>query len=247
MFYFPMAGISSRFSTAGYKKPKYYLDVGELTLFQASLRGFSKYFQSDDFCFIYLEKFISEEIIRNWAESIGLPRSNCHLVPLTAPTKGQAQTVKFGIQAMSSLADKNEEIFIFNIDTIYHDFEKPSYGNADFLDVTRMPGTHWSFVEPDNDRPKRARRVVEKERISELCSVGLYGFRSAQRFHESYCSLYEGYDTREEQYVAPMYQHLINNGFSVTYREWPNDRFEFIGTPDEYERYLLKNRITKNI
>ena len=41
MFYFPMAGLSSRFTAAGFGKPKYYLKVGDLSLFQASLKGFS--------------------------------------------------------------------------------------------------------------------------------------------------------------------------------------------------------------
>lgn len=238
MFYFPMAGLSSRFTAAGYEKPKYYLEIGELSLFQASLKGFSRYFDSDGFCFIYLEKFVDEQTIRDWAEDIGLPRSNCLTVPLSATTKGQAETVRFGVEAASGSNDTTEDVIIFNIDTIYHDFSKPDGVPADYLDVTRLPGSHWSFVEPDPDQLYRARRVVEKDRISDLCSVGLYGFRSSQSFSECYTRLYGAEHGQKEEYVAPMYQKIIDDGFPVHYREYPRTQFEFVGTPEEYERYL---------
>lgn len=238
MFYFPMAGLSSRFMAAGYEKPKYYLKIGELSLFQASLKGFSRYFYSDGFCFIYLEQFVDEQTIQDWVKDIGLPKSNCLMVPLSAPTKGQADTVRFGVQAAAGLNDPIEEVVIFNIDTIYHDFSKPDGGPADYLDVTRLPGSHWSFVEPDPDRPGQAGRVVEKERISDLCSVGLYGFRSSQSFNDCYARFYGEEHGQKEEYVAPMYQRLIDDGLPVHYRELPRAQFDFLGTPQEYQRYL---------
>lgn len=246
MFYFPMAGLSSRFTAAGFGKPKYYLRVGELSLFQASLKGFSNYFESDGFCFIYLENLINEETIRAWVEAIGLPKSNCILVPLSAPTKGQAETVKLGIEAVSGSANNSEEAIIFNIDTIYHDFKKPKMGMADYLDVTKLEGSHWSFVEPDPNRPHLARRVVEKERVSDLCSVGLYGFRSSQSFLHCYTCLYGTEHNQKEEYVAPMYQQLIDEGGLVSYREFPKQQFDFLGTPKEYETYVsTQNRSNK--
>lgn len=238
MFYFPMAGLSSRFKAAGYKKPKYCLEVGELSLFQASLKGFSRYFESDGFCFIYLEKFIDEQTIRNWAKEIGLPKSNCHTVPLVAPTNGQADTVRLGIEAAVGSNDTTEEVIIFNIDTIYYDFSKPDSGFTDYLDVTRLPGSQWSFVEPNLDKPEQARRVVEKERISDLCSVGLYGFHSSQNFIDCYVRFYGIDHVQKEEYVAPLYQQLIDDGLPVYYRELPRSQFDFLGTPQEYRSYL---------
>lgn len=233
-----MAGLSSRFAAAGYKKPKYYLEIGEMTLFQASLKGFSEYFTSDGFCFIYLEKFIDEQTIRDWAEEIGLPRSNCLTVPLSSPTKGQAETVLYGVEAASGLSDEAENVTIFNIDTIYHDFRKPDYGPANYLDVTNLKGSQWSFVDPDPNQPDKARRVVEKERISNLCSVGLYGFRSSQTFYHNYTSLYQERHSQKEEYVAPIYQKIIDGGSPVAFREFPRQRFQFVGTPEEYENYV---------
>lgn len=240
-----MAGLSSRFAAAGYKRPKYYLEIGEMNLFQASLKGFSEYFNSDGFCFIFLEKFVDEQTIRDWSEQIGLPRSNCMTVSLSAPTKGQAETVLYGVEATTGLSDEAEEVIIFNIDTIYHDFRKPDYGPANYLDVTNLQGSQWSFVDPDPNYLYRARRVVEKERISNLCSVGLYGFCSSQTFYSNYTSLYRGVHNQKEEYVAPVYQKIIDNGSPVAFREFPNQRFDFVGTPKEYENYVATLQLSK--
>lgn len=238
MFYFPMAGLSSRFTVAGYDRPKYYLKIGNLSLFQASLNGFSRYFETDGFCFIYLEKFINEHTIREWADAIGLPKSNCFTVPLLEATKGQAETVKLGVEAVTGSVDNTEEVIIFNIDTVYHDFKKPNSSPSDYLDVTRMPGTHWSFVEPYQHQSFRVKRVAEKERISDLCSVGLYGFRSSKSFSTSYKRFYFPGHSLKEEYVAPIYQKIIDQGIPVEFREFPNSRFQFLGTPEDYEKYL---------
>ena len=243
MFYFPMAGLSSRFTKAGYDKPKYYLDVGGgLNLFQASLKGFSHYFETDGFCFIHLETFIDEDTIRAWAADIGLPADHCHTVALAAPTRGQADTVRHGI--LGSGAAVNEDVTIFNIDTVYHDFRKPEGPDigADYLDVTELPGDHWSFVDPDPEQPGLARRVVEKQRISGLCSVGLYGFRSAQMFLDLHARHYASRHAEKEEYVAPMYQGLIDAGDAVHYRNLPRAQFDFLGTPQEYAYYLASHR-----
>ena len=233
-----MAGLSSRFTAAGYDKPKYYLKVGKISLFQASLKGFSKYFDSEGFCFIYREGFIDDKTISNWAKEIGLPRSNFLTVPLPYPTKGQADTVQLGLKATSGLSLLSEEVIIFNIDTIYHDFNKPDNGITDYLDVTRLTGSHWSFVEPNPDKPGQARRIVEKERVSDICSVGLYGFNSSQIYMDCYSRLYAADHVKKEEYVAPLYQKMIDDGRPVYYREFPPTKFDFLGTPEEYQTYI---------
>ena len=240
MFYFPMAGLSSRFAEAGYRQPKYFLDVGGLSLFQRSLQGFSRYFHSDGFCFVYLDTFVDETTIRRWAQEIGLPRSNFTTVAVAKPTPGQAATVVKGIDSLSQGEAQSEEVIIFNIDTIYRNFAKPATNMRHYLDVAKMAGRHWSFVQPDPGEPNRALRVVEKERISNLCSVGLYAFESAGEFRDLYHSFYNHKDPTLEHYVAPIYQSLIDAGTLVEYRLLPASRFEFLGTPGEYE--AIKNR-----
>lgn len=238
-----MAGLSSRFLKNGYKYPKYYLNVGNMNLFQASLSGFSKYFESDGFCFIYLDRFIDDQKIRDWCGKIGLKKSNLVTIPLSGPTLGQADTVRKGINYINSGSINSEETVIFNIDTIYRKFKKARKDFQTYLDVTKLPGDHWSFVVPDKTFAFQASRVVEKSRISDYCSVGLYQFRSGFEYLDAYQITYFG-GGNAEHYVAPMYQSLIDRGDVVRFREFPSSRFDFLGTPAEYTEFLKKNKIS---
>lgn len=238
MFYFPMAGLSSRFTAEGYSKPKYYLEVGKWNLFQLSLLGFKKYFQTDKFCFIHLNEFVSADIIQGWASEAGLPKDNFIVISLDDRTVGQADSVRQGITR--SVDFLNEEVIIFNVDTIYDEFSKPEDKVDNYLDVTQMAGDHWSFVDPDPRFPGLASRVVEKRRISDLCSVGLYQFSTGEEFLEAYALTYGASELDTEAYVAPMYQTLINNRTIVRYREYAQSKFTFLGTPTEYKEHLRK-------
>jgi hypothetical protein len=242
MFYFPMAGLSSRFSEAGYNRPKYFLELGNINLFQASLKGFSKYFQSDEFCFIFLEKFIDEDTILGWANEIGLSKSNIIAVPLEHPTQGQADTVRLGIEYCAGSRSLDDEVIIFNIDTVYDDFTKPAQSFQNYLDVTKLSGDHWSFVVADPEKPAQAMHVEEKRRVSDLCSVGLYQFSSGVEFINAYSRTYLNRDL--EQYVAPLYQSMIDDGHVIKFRELSPSLFAFLGTPQEYEEYMQSIRRT---
>jgi len=236
-----MAGLSSRFSKAGYKRPKYFLELGDINLFQASLKGFSKNFQSDGFCFIFLEQFIQEETIFRWANDIGLDKSNCIALALKHPTQGQADTVRLGIQYCSHSHSLDDEVIIFNIDTMYDDFTKPDQSVQNYLDVTKLSGDHWSFVVEDPKKPSQVMQVEEKKRISDLCSVGLYQFSSGAQFMDVYNR--SNFNLVSEQYVAPLYQSMIEDGQIIRFREFPPSRFSFLGTPEEYEAYIDNNSL----
>jgi dTDP-glucose pyrophosphorylase len=59
-------------------------------------------------------------------------------------------------------------------------------------------------------------RVAEKERISALASTGLYYFSSAREFATAGDSIIaERQKTRDEYFVIPVYQHLIEKGARV--------------------------------
>jgi hypothetical protein len=77
--------------------------------------------------------------------------------------------------------------------------------------------------------------VTEKERISELCSNGLYYFASLSTFAsalKSYRLKHSG--VKGELYVAPLYNELIECGMLVTYKLVPASEIGFCGVPDEY-------------
>jgi hypothetical protein len=80
-----------------------------------------------------------------------------------------------------------------------------------------------------------AARVVEKERISDLCSNGLYYFASVRGFVRALNSYRErNQSVAGELYVAPLYNELIECGMPVGYKLVPANDIGFCGVPDEY-------------
>jgi hypothetical protein len=241
MFLFPMAGLSSRFTAAGFAQPKYMLRAGDRSLFEHSISGFSAYYENTPFLFIYLADVVDPSFILEGCERRGLPLANVRLAGLPAPTDGQAATVAQGL-AIAGI-DRCEPITIFNIDTMYRTFRQPQFAldpSVDgYLDVFHAQGDHWSFVRPVGEGREQgfACEVTEKRRISDLCSTGLYHFREAGLFLDAFEEI-KGvaldHLPGRERYIAPLYNQLIEKGRKVGYRVIPGQDVRFSGTPAEY-------------
>lgn len=238
MFIIPMAGLSSRFFKAGYTKPKYQLDLNGETVFAWSVRSFERYFKTDKFIFIYRDVFDTKAFLEQEMVKLGI--TDYELVCLPAETLGQADTVYQGLKNVSD----DEEIYIFNIDSRIVDFVKPEWVEQcdGYLEVFRGEGDHWSFALAE-EHSNRVIRTTEKERISDLCSDGLYYFKHKSIFEELFLNAKENNITsKNEYYIAPLYNHLISQQAVVFYDLIANNRILFCGTPNEYQT-LLKGEI----
>ena len=162
------------------------------------------------------------------------PDTNVYWLELENVLDGQLLTA---LAAISHFGIKGP-IVIHNCDT-YHDATK--------LDFTRIfndegyfgvipcfggEGDHWSFVRTKDGDPHVAEEVAEKTRISEHCSVGTYGFSSAEIF----LHLAERYrkvttSAHSEYYIAPLYQYAIEQGHRVKMCSAETTRL--FGTPEE--------------
>jgi hypothetical protein len=239
MFVFPMVGLSNRFAQAGYQQPKYMLPLWGETVFHYVVRSFDRYFANDEFLFICRDA--AEEI--NFIKRIlkELKVKHYRLALLTGPTLGQAQTVALGLNA--ARIEEHQELYIFNIDTLRPRFTKPmtvALGDG-WLEVFPGNGNHWSFVLPGANQ--RVLQTAEKDRISDLCSDGLYYFRHKKWFDQAYQNAVRGaYLTRGEYYVAPLYNHLIGQAMDIRYGLIAPEEVIFCGTPQEYESLLAYKR-----
>ncbi|AFU20145.1 glycosyltransferase family 2 protein [Actinobacillus suis] len=230
MFIIPMAGLSSRFFKAGYTKPKYQLEIGNETVFSWSVRSFERYFTTDKFIFIYRDVYETQDFLKQEIEKLGI--SDYELICLPEETLGQADTVYQGINHLPS----DEEIYIFNIDSKIIEFIKPEWVNEcdGYLEVFKGEGDHWSFALAENNS-KRVIRTTEKERISELCSDGLYYFKKKSIFESLFLNARKNNITsKNEYYIAPLYNDLIKQNGLVLYDLIEKEDILFCGTPDEY-------------
>ncbi|MDG6777383.1 glycosyltransferase family 2 protein [Thiomicrorhabdus sp. zzn3] len=230
MIVIPMAGLSSRFYKAGYTVPKYELPLGDRTVFDHAVLSFKRYFEDEMFCFVTRKHLDAKNFIENSLSDLGV--KSFKVVELESETLGQADTV---YQVVKDMAD--ESLIIFNIDTFIQDYIKPSWlGDCDgYLEVFHEEGEHWSFAVPGPENT--VLKTAEKERLSDLCSDGLYYFKSSKEYTNL---VREAIDSKSfvkgELYIAPLYNRLISKGKIVKYELVKRDRITLCGTPEEYKR-----------
>lgn len=229
MIVIPMAGQSARFRQAGFDRPKYMLPLAGESLFAHTVRSFAALFGREGVVFIHRDEPGVARFIRGELARLGV--SGATLVPLAGDTEGQAHTVHLGTRGLAA----SEPLTIFNIDTIRPGYRPPVWqGEVDgWLEVFRGPGEHWSFAELGPDG--RVCRTAEKQRISDLCSDGLYHFARRALFDAAFdAARAAGERARGEYYVAPLYNHLIARGADIRVREIAPHEVLFSGTPAEY-------------
>lgn len=234
---FPMAGLSSRFSKAGYTKPKYMLDLNGKSVFLEAVLSFKRYFNEFKILFIYRNIQNTRTFIQEECKKLGL--NLYESLELEKETDGQAHTVMLGL--LKAKIDDEESLLIFNIDTFRPNFSLPSNLESfdGYLEVFEGEGEQWSFVLADEKG--KVIKTAEKQRISNLCSSGLYYFKKAGDFKEVFLELQsKNQRIKNEFYIAPMYNTLIQKGAFITYVKIDLNEIIFCGTPLEYE--ILKNK-----
>ena len=233
----PMAGLSSRFTKAGYVLPKYMLYVKNRSLFNLAVSSFEKYFDSCRFVFVARDVFDTKTFIEQECLLMGI--KNFEVVILPAPTKGQAETVFEGVNRANVPAD--EPLLIFNIDTFRPGYTFPEQIQQwdGYLEVFVGSGKNWYYARTESDDSTRVVETAEKKEISQYCSTGLYYFGTSGLFLKAYeynCS--HPINDKMELYVAPLYNHLIAWSQQIHIHVIGREEVIFSGVPEEYEQIL---------
>ena len=235
MIVLPMVGKSSRFFNAGYTRPKYELPVGDRFLLDWVLQSFWRYFSVEPFLFLVRSDYGAAEFVRRRVQASGIQQFE--IIVFDHETRGQAETVYLGVSG----APDDEPLYIFNIDTVHFSFSIHPMDELcqGYLEVFKGMGNHWSFIEPLSEY--RVARTAEKQRISDLCSNGLYAFKNIAIFKEAF-SIAEAQNatTNGEFYIAPIYNHLIEKGYPISYKIVDIEDLGFCGTPIEYKNFVSR-------
>jgi hypothetical protein len=184
--------------------------------------------------------------VRDRARALGI--SDWRVVPLSAPTLGQAETIALGLRAAGTA--RNQALTIFNIDTFRPGFAHPTAFDVravdGYLEVFEDDGANWSFVGPvPEDAACRVARTTEKE---PHIAPGLHGpvplslrGRLSDRLRRQARPGAEGVGAGE-LYVAPLYNDLIVRGADIRYACIARAAVEFCGVPGEYEEIVYKRK-----
>lgn len=235
----PMAGLSSRFTKAGYTLPKYMLYVKDKSLFNLAVSSFSNYFETCRFVFVVRNVFDTPRFVNEECVLLGI--KDYEVVMLANPTRGQAETVLKGIEGAGIAPE--ESILIFNIDTFRLGYTFPDKIDEwdGYLETFVGTGDNWSYAKTEDGTPESCVvETAEKRPISQYCSTGMYYFRHAADFlgvYDKECAA----PTAKELYVAPLYNYLIKQGKDIHISVIPREAVLFCGVPKEYEEYLKEH------
>ncbi len=242
MIVIPMAGLSSRFSKAGYEQPKYMLSAHGETLFEHAVGSFSKYFSTHRFLFIVRDVCETLTFVTKKANIMGIKDFN--VVVLEEETRGQAETVALGLASCKH----NGAITIFNIDTFRPNFTFPDLTKLGdgYLEVFKGSGENWSFAKPARGGSTIVTETAEKCPISDLCCTGLYHFSDISAFQAAYSAYLNKPKTewaKGELYIAPLYNELIKAGKNIHYQQIQRSEVVFCGIPSEYDEFKSERRL----
>lgn len=243
MIVIPMAGLSRRFTEAGYGVPKYMLPLEGGTVFDHAVGSFRAYFEVIPFLFVARADSGTREFVSAACARLGI--ADFRVLILDRPTGGQAETVSLGLRAAQTPGET--PVTIFNIDTFRSGFSFPSAAwwsaSSGYLEVFRGGGANWSYVKAAPGLDALVAETAEKVPISDLCCTGLYHFAAYRDFQFAFDAECQR-PTAAELYVAPLYNHLIADGRSVHFHLVGESEIVFCGVPAEYEALAGSDKST---
>ncbi|MBO6855914.1 glycosyltransferase family 2 protein [Roseibium sp.] len=230
-----MAGMGSRFTKAGYDRPKYEIEALGRPLFDWSMLSMEAYREAGwSFCFAVRSGLNAPDFLTARCKALGIQVDG--IVELDELTDGQATTAL----ELVATASENQPLAIFNIDTyVAPGAMKPADPAvcAGHVPCFPGPGNGWSFARIDADG--RVVELREKERISDHATVGLYWFDSVARYRDVYARFFRNSgEAKGERYIAPMYNQIIADGAAVSINQLAFEDVGMLGTPEQLEAFI---------
>lgn len=226
-----MAGRGERFRRAGFRVPKFMVEVRGRCLFDWALDSLSSFAPvTEDIVFACLGEHDAGAFVRSHSLTAGFPEPQIYT--LDELSDGQATTALLaGVQ----LRHPDLPLIIYNIDTYVEPWAlSPSHAAGDgWIPCFEAEGDHWSFAVIASDGA--VLDVAEKRRISSHATVGLYHFSSFHLYRRIYQHHYRPGARLDanERYIAPLYRTLLDSGARVTATVIPAAAVHALGTPEE--------------
>lgn len=234
----PMAGHGSRFSVAGFSKPKPFIDVLGKPMVQHVVENVQ--LLRAHYIFIVQKDHMNRlKSARDMLKK--MTTNSCSIIEIEGVTEGAASTVLLAEKELSN----EDPVIIANSDQIVTDFDVYEFVNKGiesdghilcFKDPSRNP--KWSYA---SVKDGTVRRVAEKEPISEFATVGIYFFDRGSNFVKYAKKMIDAnIRTNDEFYLAPVYNEYIKDGKKITIQL--TDAMNGIGTPEDLHVYLRTSK-----
>jgi NDP-sugar pyrophosphorylase family protein len=175
--------------------------------------------------------------------NIPLPSVPVNIVEVDELTEGPASTVwltKPYLNPDLPVVVANSDQYIdADLSGFYDRVSDPGYANV--ILCMEDSDQKWSYVRQSSEG--LVEEVREKEVISNLATVGIYGFGSATVMLEAFQEMFSAKDsTLGEYYVAPSYNYIIKRGHPVSVVNLGpvGTVMHGLGIPVDFESFLEK-------
>lgn len=240
----PAAGQGSRFATAGWNKPKPFIDVDGQPMLERVIHNVAPINSN-------ITVLLRQEHISEYPQvPIGLGHKGVKVIPVPSLTDGTASTVLLARKEFNNgnplVIANSDQLVSFDPDEFVQDCLTRNLDGSIlvFRDATQDP--KWSFARVDEHG--LVLEVAEKKPISTLATVGIYMFARGSDFIESALDMMIANDrVGNEFYTCPVYNYMIRRGASIGVYEISENSMAGLGTPDDLEKYLLTNNLPPSI
>lgn len=229
----PIAGLGSRFATAGITKPKPLITIGNKPMVRWAADSIP-FVDDESFIFVVREAHVDKYDIGDELRRLFPP--DIDIVVIDYLTEGPACTARLAEEYL----DDNEPVIITDSD---HYFRSPEYEQLLTEPPDDIHGAIPVFEASDEglsysavDNEMGITEIAEKRRISNYANIGAYYFASFGDFTWALDQVKDkGQTVNNEYYVAPLYNELIARGDRVLAREC--ETVWSLGTPDAVETF----------
>lgn len=232
----PAAGLGSRFMDVGINTPKPLIEVFDIPMLFWVISNFSLCAQ-DKIWVIGQTKHQLKSKLNLW---LGNLLTEINFIEIDGVTEGPAKTVALALEAIPD----SEGVIVANSDQfVKHNLAGFIGGVRNGIapaSIVTMEATSnaWSYI-GRNDL-QQIERIVEKEEISNEATVGIYGWSECRYLRNSFNHMFKSnIKTNGEFYVAPSFNHLIQNKFEIsTFHVGKHGKtVHGLGTPADLERF----------
>lgn len=233
----PMAGAGSRFSNAGYTKPKPFIDVAGKPMIVRVLENLAypnaRFFLIARREHIEAEAGLCQQIERDF---------NASFIPISNLTEGTACTVLYARKHINNdqplLIANSDQIIDMEIGEFINDCcnRKLDGSILTFIDEKKNP--KWSFARIGASN--LVEEVREKMAISKFATVGIYFYFRGSDFVDAALDMFIHRDqVNGEYYTCPTFNYLINQRKKIGIFNIPFEAMHGLGTPEDLDAFLL--------
>ncbi len=234
----PMAGLGSRFSSAGYDNPKPFIDVNGKPMIERVIENLL----IPDSRFILLAR---EEHIDEFSVYLDNLKAKYNLIvfPVANLTQGTACTVLLSRDLISDdnrlIVANSDQIIDLDFAEFVEDAMQRDLDGSILTFEDEMKNPKWSFAKTDQNN--LVVEVQEKKPISNKATVGIYYFRKGYDFVEAAIDMVLDQNTvNGEYYTCPVYNYLIKKGMNIGIFDVDEKLMHGLGTPEDLDLYLSR-------